>query len=96
MKCIINFEKRKYPVNVSFLGTYQKNRLELLESISKFHPKIWGYHWNKVKLSTTTTASDAAESNFDFFGSKKLVNNFFYSLYFKFLTRKYVLIKNYY
>lgn len=44
----IIIEKRKYPIELSFLGTYQKNRQELLEKLSQFKPKIWGYHWNKV------------------------------------------------
>jgi len=42
-------EKREYRHNVSFVGTYQKNREELLKKIKEYNPSIWGYHWNKTK-----------------------------------------------
>jgi spore maturation protein CgeB len=39
---------RKYKQDISFIGTYQTRRKEILNSINDRDMKIWGYHWDKL------------------------------------------------
>ena len=70
-KQAISFKNRKYPINLSFLGTYQKNRLELLQKLSEYSPKIWGYHWNKVSKKNPVYKGIQKQQ---FHGNKKLAD----------------------
>lgn len=46
----ITLKKREYRQDFSFIGTYHKNREEVLSELSQEDMKIWGYNWNKSEL----------------------------------------------
>lgn len=44
----IPLTQRKYDQDLSFIGTYQKNRGRILSALYDQNMKIWGYHWDKA------------------------------------------------
>jgi len=46
---IVPAKERKYIADLSFIGTYDKDREDVLKNLAGYELKIYGYHWDKCK-----------------------------------------------
>lgn len=46
---IMPFDKRNYISEVSFIGSHEKKRENLLKNLTNYNLNIWGYRWKNIK-----------------------------------------------
>ena len=51
-KEIVPVKKRKYICDVSFIGSHHPNREKILNGISDYNLKVWGYRWKDINKNS--------------------------------------------